>query len=362
MKVGRSLLDLAKEIERQKETKLDLLAAPQQMEMGVAGDPLTGIKPTVNVAFQGRSGSFGVTDHAHDQIASGVEIPRAYYRRMLEEAPELLARNVNEWFGRDTKPRLMRTMDGNVRAMLSQQYRPLDNESLIEFLGPVFEKHGAGLQVMSSEITERRLYLKVAYPAVQGEIAKGDVVQSGFVVANSEVGSGSLSVFPWVLRLMCLNGMKVESAGQRRNHVGRRQEIEAGQVIEYKQDTQRMSDRAIMLRVRDTVEACLEPRSFDRLLDEFRTAAGAPEIERPEKAIKVLSRSLSLNEAEQNSVLHHLIKGGDLTAWGAANAITRAAEDSPSYDRATELEALGYGVIELTKGEGAAWEVIAKAA
>ena len=46
-------------------------------------------------------------------------------------------------------------------------------------------------------------------------------------------------------------------------------------------------------------------------------------------------------------MLKHLIKGGDLSAWALANAVTRAAADLESYDRATEFEALGGKVIEL---------------
>lgn len=360
MKIGRSLLELAQEIERQKATKLDLLADTRQVHMqAVDANDNGNFEP--RVTFDGRPESYGVTSTAHEQIASALEIPRGYYNRMLADAPVLLADNVNRWMQQEPKQRLVRAVDGNVRAMLSPSYRPLDNEKLIEFLGPVFQKYGSGLQVMSSEITEKRLYLKIAYPQVSGEIAKGDVVQSGFVVGNSEVGAGTLYAYPWILRLVCTNGMKIESAGQRRTHIGRRQEIEAGRVIEYQHDTQRVSDAAIMLQLRDTVEACLLPATFEQLLEEFKVSAKAPEIERPEKALKVLAKSLSLTDGEQESVLHHLIKGGDLSAWGAANAITRAAEDVKSYDRATDLEAAGYSVVEMTKGDGAAWEAIAQA-
>ena len=52
----------------------------------------------------------------------------------------------------------------------------------------------------------------------------------------------------------------------------------------------------------------------------------------------------------------HLIRGGDLSAWGLANAVTRTAEDVPDYDRATELEAAGGRVIELAPAD---WKAIA---
>jgi hypothetical protein len=46
-------------------------------------------------------------------------------------------------------------------------------------------------------------------------------------------------------------------------------------------------------------------------------------------------------------VLKHLIEGGDLTAWGLANAITRSAEDQADYDDATRLETLGGRMLTL---------------
>ena len=42
-----------------------------------------------------------------------------------------------------------------------------------------------------------------------------------------------------------------------------------------------------------------------------------------------------------------------------ANAVTRTAEDMPSYDRATDLESLGHKVITMNAAE---WAHIVKAA
>jgi len=40
--------------------------------------------------------------------------------------------------------------------------------------------------------------------------------------------------------------------------------------------------------------------------------------------------------------LRNLIEGADLTCWGLTNAIIATAQTVPSYDRATELEAIGW--------------------
>lgn len=41
----------------------------------------------------------------------------------------------------------------------------------------------------------------------------------------------------------------------------------------------------------------------------------------------------------------------DLSQYGVINAITRTAEDQESYDRATELETIGYKVIDLSASQ-----------
>jgi len=73
----------------------------------------------------------------------------------------------------------------------------------------------------------------------------------------------------------------------------------------------------------------------------------------------VLGKATSLRVDEQSSVLRHLIEGGDLSRWGLANAVTRAAADVESYDRSTELEAIGGAVVDLPAAQ---WKVIAEAA
>jgi len=66
-----------------------------------------------------------------------------------------------------------------------------------------------------------------------------------------------------------------------------------------------------------------------------------------------------LTESEGDSILQHLIRGGDLSQYGLMNAVTRTAEDAASYDRATELEAMGQRVVDLAANE---WRQIAEAA
>ena len=79
----------------------------------------------------------------------------------------------------------------------------------------------------------------------------------------------------------------------------------------------------------------------------------------PVKAIEVLGNSLNLTQGEQSDVLRNLIKEGDLSRYGMANALTRTSQDIEDYDRATEFERLGGKVINLPQKE---WQEVSLAA
>ena len=77
------------------------------------------------------------------------------------------------------------------------------------------------------------------------------------------------------------------------------------------------------------------------------------------KGVEVLGQKIGLTKGEGANVLRHLIAGGDLSQYGLYNAVTRTAEDAASYDRATEIEAIGQKVIDLNQRE---WRDVSEAA
>ncbi len=122
MKTGRTLTELAAEIDRQNKTKHDYIADTRAMTLEL--EPIAA-KGTV-LRLPGH-GEFAVRDYTHGQIAAHTNIPKQYYDRMAKEAPALLANNVNTWFEKYPAARLVRTLDGAARAFLSDAYRPLDH-------------------------------------------------------------------------------------------------------------------------------------------------------------------------------------------------------------------------------------------
>lgn len=375
MKVGKKLSELAAEVERQAEAKRDFLASTKDMRLVPSKESITGVgSSSVKLELGGKSGELlDIGQTAHDQIAAQADIPRAYYQRMLAERPELLARNVNEWFETKPAPRMLRTLDGKARALLSDKYRPLDNYELLEAAIPAMKS--AKLKIVSCEVTERRLYVKAVDEAIQRHIPNGfrmgDGSHQGFRVpsgevipavqfGNSEIGYGALSVTGGYLDSGCTNLMwSFRERGLRKTHLGGRLEVGDELYRMLTAEARVATDKAVWLQFRDAIAGAISEKGFDDLVTSLTEAAGNDIKGDPTKVVEVTARRLGLSDTRRVSVLQHLIRGGDLSQFGLANAITSTANDVEDYDDATELERMGGQVIELPKHE---WSEIAKAA
>jgi hypothetical protein len=376
MKTGRSIVELAQEIARQAEEKKDYLVSTNAMVM----EPL---QPTEQLAAEApkpmqiviaggteMETRLDINGLAHEQIASYLDIPRKYYDRCRTEQPELLAENVNRWmrYGKQ-EVRQIRSLDGRARAFLSNAYRPLDNESLAEAVLPVLGS--MELEMLSCEVTERRLYLKAVDKRISLDIPTGrrmgdgshiffDTISPAIIISNSEVGCGALAVETGVWTKVCTNMAISSQRSMRKYHVGSRADLGEEVMAMLSESTRRLTDAALWAQVRDVVSGAFDRARLEAYAKETLLPATEAQITGdPVKVVEVMAKKNGLQEAERTSVLRHLISGGDLTQYGLHAAVTRAAEDLPDYDRATEFERLGTKVIELPRSE---WQVLAAAA
>ncbi|MDC7784812.1 DUF932 domain-containing protein [Rhodoplanes sp. TEM] len=354
MQAGLDLVALAQRIAANSAAKNDFVVDTRQMEMRVGEDG------GVRLAFDANGErEFSVRPVAHDQIGQRLQVPARYYNRMLEGSVEerrLLARNVNHWFSREPERRMVRTLDSSARAFLSDRYRRIDHEdiadSALQTLAEV-----PGVQVVSTQLTEARLYIQAVTPRLQAEVKVGDVVEAGVIVRNSEIGLGSVSIAALVRRLVCLNGAVVPDNSFRAYHVGRR--IEEDGELQWADDTRQADDAAIRLKVRDMVRAAFDEARFAQTVDRMRRLAGAPIKGDPVKAVELLAKKVGATEGERTSILQSLIRGGDLSAWGLMNAVTHQAHTVTDYDRSVEFEQAGGALINLPSSE---WKEVLEAA
>ena len=346
MKMGKTLTELAVELDRQKNVKKDYLIDTRSLIL----DPVNnGFQLTLN--GEGQNIILGVNEVAHEQIGSHTGIPARYYDKMRRENPELLATNVNSWFSKDPDTRMVRSLDGTARAFLSDRYRRIDNYEVAETVLPVIADM-EDARVESCEVTDNRMYLKVVNPRLQTEVSVGDIVQSGILITNSEVGRGCLNIQPLVYRLVCSNGMVVnDGVRMRKYHVGRTGMY--GLMDDYSvfsDETLLADDKALMLKVRDTVKAAVDEVRFRKVVKMMQDAKDAKiTTTNIPKMVELVGTDFHLGKTEQDGILNHLIRDGEFSLYGLSNAVTRTAQDVESYDRSTDMETIGYTILGMSR-------------
>jgi hypothetical protein len=362
MKTGRTLNELAQTLTAMRERGKDYMVPVERMKMGI--DPDQGNTPTLILPTNSHSTPFLPSEWAHQQIATYADVPKAYYDRIKTENVKLFTDSVNHGFemqhNTPQSTRMVRTFDGHVRAFLSSRYRRLDSYDLLEAVLPQLIENQ--FEVISADLTERRLYVNARTERITGEVSKNDIVQYGITISTSDVGAGALRVEPLLYRLVCLNGLITTNA-LRKYHLGKDQAVTDGDVFEmFNDDTKEMSDRAFWLQVRDLVTHTMKREVFDSEITKFQRAASLPitNFDVPE-VVELASKHLGVtNEGVKQSVMAYLANGADgagLTQWGLINSFTHAAQqDSVSYDDSMDLTRKAGSLIELTPMQ---WKTIA---
>ena len=348
---GMPLVELANELVRRAEAKRDFVATTDQL--GFHADGATAYLTLHQEHFR-------ITEHTHGQIADRLNMPKRYYDRLRQEAPSLWETNVRHWFRETPERRMIRTLKGNARAFLSDRYYRIDNEQIATLVLPILLE-AEGVEIVSCAVTDWKLYIQACFPRLEGEVKKGDPVQGGLVISNGELGNGALSIDPLVYRLVCENGLiagTVMPQGRlRRQHVGQRVMADDNDAF-YTDETRAADDYALLLKIRDTVSALVQPERFHTLLQALRHAAEGPAVAQPVAAVEELGKAYALTQGERQSILTRLLQGADYSRWGVVNAVTGLANEHASYDRAVELEQLGGKLLGLSAQQ---WQPIAHA-
>lgn len=374
MKQGRALPELVTELKRQANAKRDLLAPAKAIRVHSNGCSRLVLDD-----------SYVVNDIAHGQLAEYAGVPKPFYDRLRSATNALrvpllhedydpsqadyplfdvLVNTLLEKKGEDR--RLVRTLDGTARAFLSENFNTdLDNYDVLRVAAKAMDEMGLTPEnVVSCEVTERKLYVKVVSPKLEATIEPSNlhrehggfhflkepqVVRAGFLLSNSETGLGSLRIQQTIYRLQCTN-LWIKEEAYRQRHLGRALEAdESGEV--YKSDTRLADARAKLLKIRDHVEAALDEHRFLSLVGKMQETTQVRLEGSVEKITEATARKFGLSGEEKDAVLRNLIEGADLSLWGLSNAITATAQTAESYDRATDLEAIGGRLFDLAGAE-----------
>lgn len=378
MRQGLTLNELADELEYQQENKRDFIIqtkaayiVPEFAEQGPYGIVIKNGK---------QQEGFELSRHTMTQLATHTKVPISLIdvmaqgtKRERAELGQLLTVRLQENNTKRMIRTLVRREDGEpyARAFLSDSYRRMDNYDLAEAVIPTLNEL-KGLELKSCDITETRMYLKMTYPDNAFDMGRpardskerkvGDIVEAGMVISNSEVGAGRILVEPLLHILRCLNGMVFNEAGVRRRHVGRAHgngwEDDGFEL--FTDETKALDDAAFFAKVRDTVVSTLtDEGKFENMVIRFMEKRGEKIVGHPQAVVQELAKKYTLAQEESQSVLKHLINGGDLSQFGLINAVTAAGRSKKlTYDRCSELERMGGNILELGPSE---WKTIATA-
>jgi hypothetical protein len=310
------------------------------------------------------AGSYLPTEVCDQGIADKLGIPAGYLRRLRDQAPGLYDANVNGWLERDDRRFLIRCLraddgGGAARAFLSDGYKFIDNLDVLMAALDGVRQSGMPVEVDGCDLTGRRMYVRVVCEAVQalapallGDYrspftgargAECPVVFAGFVITNSETGCGAFTLTPRLVVQVCRNGMTITRDAIRAVHLGER--LGEG-VITWSDNTQDKTLALITAKTTDAVAAFLDPGYVQAALRQIERDAGH-ELADPPEAVRTVSQRLRFTDTQQNDILAHFIRGGDITAGGMLHAVTSVAQTQPDADAAHEMEAAGLRALEI---------------
>ena len=343
MKQDLSISQLMAKVKQLAKLKKDYLVPTNELTITTKGDTTF-----LNV----HETPFVLQDRAACQLSSITRLPFSYYQRLKKNYPDLLDTNLNRLLADQDKPRMVRTMGAEARAVLSDRYRKVEHETLLDSLLPLIANI-RGLEIVSASLTPDRLYLKATCQYEKAEVKVGDTVAWGIMCVNSETGCSSIVVQPYVQVLKCTNGMVIPQyyEGARKIHLGKK----ITNMDEYEALYEKGEDN-LSASLKAQIEKILDSQYYMTVVKKMKEATEIfiPDITATmEKAAKLFS----LSDEEKESVVQLFLADPDRTLWGLVNAVTEASKASSTYERAHQLETIGTrllyeGVDSMKYGKG----------
>jgi len=328
------LMSLVNELEQKKATRKDLIVDSRTISAEVNNQDERLL--SLRVPDEDGEAYYGMTEWAHKQLSDKLHIPKKYYDRMREdEHMQLLADNINAWLP-EKERRLIRIQDDNVRAFLSDRYRVMDNYDLIFSVFEKFKELGT-INIVKSDLTETHMYIKATDDRLRAAVKVDDVVAGGVVIRNSEVGASAFAVEPYILRLVCTNGMIGERAMQK-VHLGR-VNTEVG-LIDWSNETLKLNDQALWSEVDDIIDMTFDEGSFNGWVAKLGESAET-EIESPVTAVNNIATNIGLSEERKTVLMDYFLREKDSTKYGLVNSITAFAKDVTDVEEQVRLERIG---------------------
>lgn len=372
-----NLQDLSTALVRGNDSRLDVVLRRKDFsatEVDTKDGPRFGFK------IEGESSAFRPTRIGIGQAANLTRIHLDDFKRTAAKYPGLAADIFNTWWhdsdivnrigtSRPRKnkidPAVHRQMvrsflpangdPGVVRAILSSQYRIIDNHDVASAALDEIEKRDLPEIQIRGALSDSRMYLDV-YTNIQSEISfpgKGRGHQAvrvpcgaGIRLKNSDVGVSTLVVEPTLLVTTCSN-LLISTESLRQIHVG----ADYSEMNILSPQTIRKMNEALFAKLRDVVRSTLVKREFDRIVDLFSENAGYP-VDDSKRVIENVTDRFSIPEAAGESILSRFAKEAaevGSNRFALAQAITAEGREhqETDFEKAAFLQEVGSQVLRM---------------
>jgi len=319
-----------------RKNKIDIVVRANKLKMAGDGSLI------VPIPNSGGITEVMPTQWAQSQIAEYVGIPVNYFRK-LQGYPELFAYNANYWLSRSNDMRMVRMINGEAIAYLSNAYRAIDNyyvaTSVLQVAMETLEKQGLTMQVHRAYLTDRVFDMSLMTLETPIEYPSGEKYRLGMHIRNSEVGAAAFSVKAMVVRYACGNGQIFGDPISQR-HIGKR--LTEGNV--WSQRTQTLANLVTLSQIKDMAQYSFSLSNAKKFTDEAEKLHEQP-IEPTVEYIRASEKVLQLTEEETRSIWE---KVRENNRYELVQAITSTANTTfrTNPERGTELQELGGALVE----------------
>ena len=278
---------------------------------------------------------FDINDTAFGQIATHAGIDTRTARRLQASYPREFDDLTNAIWQKEPTRRMVRThlaadpmgssTDGTVRAFVSDKFKTFDNVNLLEACLPQLIDNPAQFQVVSADVSEKRLYLRLKSLEQLGTGANvGDHMANGIGFGNSEVGAGSVNVYQIFWTLACTNGMQTQNKTRASHITSARDGDDWGLLSD---DAKNADNHALELKLRDLVGYYSSREAFDDICNQMRMAAldvidgVATDVT---DVVNNLGKVMQLTKKENSDVLNGLMATIGQSGFEQAKPLSRA--------------------------------------
>ena len=255
------------------------------------------------------------------------------------------------------------TADAPTRAVLSNKYKIIDTDQVLEVALPMiqdtnrFKSLGGGRSTRKDFLKFIEKSPSFAVRDMQGRMREFSL---GLLFSNSEVGAGSTSYDLFASDHFCDNGIifsKTNLASVKMVHLGAELQSDLSGFLT--EEIEAVKNANIILAIQKATQKACSMKGISDLKLMIEESMRPLDVA-PDKLIHEIGSKLSLTEGIQDQVMSEFFKGGNINKFGVQAAITQVAQTVETYDDRIELERVGGKVMEMSDRAWAAIQALSQ--